>query len=174
MTENTSPNTRRGSDLTASCSKRTESDAVYSSRRERRHLGSRLKNQNQESEPRELVGKARDFRTLAPKLSFAGFPFRLQNRTQRLKVHNRAWSPVIRQVGRSDNVESNKWSNKKRGNPKCLQISNLSNDNSALLRRWLWVRAPPNPYFGLIICSLSRAAPKAFGVGRGFEPHPTQ
>jgi hypothetical protein len=39
---------------------------------------------------------------------------------------------------------SNVYSNKKEDNPKCLKAS-LQINNSALLRRWLWVRGPPNP-----------------------------
>jgi predicted GIY-YIG superfamily endonuclease len=50
-------------------------------------------------------------------------------------------------LGRCFNVDSNKCSNKKQDNPKYLNGHGLQPYNSALLRRWLWVRAPPNPLF---------------------------
>jgi len=48
-------------------------------------------------------------------------------------------------LGRYFNVDSNKYSNKKLETSKSLLIRMLQTYNSAILRRWLWVRAPPNP-----------------------------
>jgi HEPN domain-containing protein len=54
-------------------------------------------------------------------------------------------------VGRYFNVDSNKCSNKKRANHKWLKTKILQTENSALLRRWFWVRVPANP---LSVCQL--------------------
>ena len=48
-------------------------------------------------------------------------------------------------LGRYFNVDSNKLSNKKQENAKCLKERLLQTKTIALLTRWLWVRAPPNP-----------------------------
>jgi hypothetical protein len=51
-----------------------------------------------------------------------------------------------RLLGRYFNLDSNKHSNKKE-NAKYFKERGLHTYTIAFLRRWLWVRAPPNPRF---------------------------
>jgi hypothetical protein len=61
--------------------------------------------------------------------------------------HSRDRTIAVRNVIDSGHFDglSNKCSNKKSSIRKALLISILQIHTIALLRRWLWVRAPPNP-----------------------------
>jgi hypothetical protein len=91
--------------------------------------------------------RGREFKWKAPTRSLGRRPLKPQTALLPRRTSARRNGVCSHDVplGQYVNVESNKWSNKKLFDPKCLRIKYLSKHNIALLRRWLWVRAPPNP-----------------------------
>jgi hypothetical protein len=60
-------------------------------------------------------------------------------------------------------LDSNKCSNKKQDESKFLIVRILQTNTIALLRRWLWVRAPPNPKISIRTRKSAEPLWKPFG-----------